>query len=82
MALETELQVFDSKKVELLSHHEGKFALIIGTELIDTFDQWEAAYQAGLEKKGNVPMLIKRVVRDENLETVPAMTLGLISAHL
>jgi hypothetical protein len=82
MALETELQYFQSIKAELLQHHEGKYALIIGNELIGTFDHRDEAYKAGLEKRGNVPMLIKHIVREETRETIPAMTLGLFSAHL
>jgi len=82
MALETELTFFESIKAELLPHNEGKYALIIGRELIGTYDRQEDAYKAGVEAKGNVPMLIKLISVRERPESLPAMTLGLISAHL
>jgi len=80
MALEVELRHFDSIKEELLKHHEGKFALIIGTELIGTFDTAEMAYKKGIETRGNVPMLIKRISKDETPDTIPSMTFGLLRA--
>lgn len=81
MALETELQHYESIKADLLQHYEGKYALIIGAELIGIFDQREAAYRTGIEQRGNVPMLIRRIVRDEPMDVIPAMTLGLLRAR-
>ena len=82
MPLETELRYFEAKKEELLRHHEGKYALVVGEELLGVFDSREEAYKFGIEKRGNVPMLIKQIIRDEPTETVPALTLGLFRAHL
>jgi len=82
MALDTELRYFESIKGELLQHHEGKYALVIGTDLVGVFDHSEEAYKAGIEQRGNVPMLIKRVSKDDPVETIPAMTLGLVRANL
>lgn len=80
--LEVELQYFESHKNEWLEHHEGKFALVVGQELLGVFDSREDAYKAGIELRGNVPMLIKQISRREPTETVPALTLGLIGACL
>ncbi len=82
MVLETELQKFEALKEELLQHHEGKYALIVGDELVGVFDHREEAYKDGLAKKGNVPMLIKRISREEPTESAPALTLGLLSVRL
>lgn len=82
MALDTELRYFESIKGDLLQHHEGKYALVIGTDLVGVFDHSEEAYKAGIEQRGNVPMLIKRVSKDDPVETIPAMTLGLVRANL
>lgn len=83
MALETELQHFGTIKPQLLEHHEGKYAVIVGTDLLGVFDDAESAYAYAIEKRGNVPMLIKQVLREEPpAESVPAMMLGLISARL
>lgn len=82
MALEQELAYFESVKEQLLQHHEGKYALIIGRELVGVFDHRDEAYKVGIETRGNVPMLIKVIRRQEPIEAVPAMNLGLLRARL
>ena len=82
MVLETELAYYESVKDSLLQHHEGKCVLIVGRDQLGVFDQAEDAYRAGIEQRGNVPMLIKKVERTEEVETVPSMVLGLINAHV
>jgi hypothetical protein len=81
MALETELAFYETIKEELLQHYQGKFVLIIGNERLGVFDKSEDAYARGIELKGNVPMLIKRIDQNEPIERIPAMVLGLINAH-
>lgn len=81
MVLERELEYFDSIKAELLQRYEGKYALIVGAELLGVFDHPEEAYKAGIEKRGNVPMLIKQVLKQDAPARVPAMTLGLLRAR-
>jgi len=81
MALEIEQAYYETVKSELLQHHEGKFVLIIGREQFGIFDKSEDAYKHGIEVRGNVPMLIKRIERNESVERIPAMVLGLINAH-
>ena len=79
--LEVELSYYESIKPSLIQHHDGKFVLIVGNEQLGIFDKREDAYKQGITLKGNVPMLIKKIQRDEPLEYVPAMVLGLINAH-
>jgi hypothetical protein len=81
MALEKELAYYDSIKDELIKNHDGKFALIVGEELLGVYDTPKAAYEAGTNQRGNVPMLIKRVAADETPEKIPVVALGLLSAH-
>ncbi len=81
MALEQELAFYETIKEDLLRHHDGKFVLIVGNEQLGVFDNPDDAYNRGIELKGNVPMLIKRVERNEPVEVIPAMVLGLINAH-
>ena len=81
MVLDTELAYFESIKADLLKHHEGKFALIVGEEQLGIFDNPEDAYTYGIEQKGNIPMLIKKIQSDEPIDYIPAMVLGLIDAH-
>jgi hypothetical protein len=81
MPLQTELSHYETIKENLLQNHEGKFVLIIGREKLGVFDKSEDAYRHGIALKGNVPMLIKQIQRDEPIEHIPAMVLGLINAH-
>ena len=82
MPLQDELTFFDSVKEELVQHHEGKFVVIIGHEQLGIFDRIEDAYKAGVDQRGNVPMLIKRISKEEPVESLPALSIGLISADL
>jgi hypothetical protein len=70
MALEKELATYQRKLEELLPH-EGKFALIHGDELAGTWDTYEDALQAGYQKFGLTPFLVKRI---EWAETVHNFT--------
>jgi hypothetical protein len=80
--LEVEIKHFESLKVDLLRQSPGKYALIIGTELLGVFDRPEEAYRVGIQSKGNVPMLIKQIVPEDAAARLPAMTLGLLYAGL
>jgi len=71
-----------SLKADLLRQSPGKYALIIGTELLGVFDRPEEAYRVGIQSKGNVPMLIKQIVPEDAAARLPAMTLGLLYAGL
>ena len=82
MALETEIRYFEAQKQELLKHHEGKFALVVGERVLGVFDTQEEAYRAGLAQIGNRPMLIKQILRAEPTESAPALALGLLGARL
>ncbi|MBI4574546.1 MAG: hypothetical protein HY713_14815 [candidate division NC10 bacterium] len=81
MVLEAEVKFFESIKTELLQRHEGKYALIVGAELLGVFDHQEDAYKVGIEKRGNIPMLIKQVLKDDAPARVPALTVGLLHAR-
>jgi len=80
-ALKEELAFYECKKAEFLLAQEGKFVLIKHSELIGVFDSQEQAYSEGLSKLGNVPFLIKQVVKEEPVESIPALHFGLIRAY-
>lgn len=82
MGLEAEIRYFEAHKQELLKHHEGKFALVVGESLLGVFDSDEEAYKAGLTQVGNRPMLIKQILRAEPTQSAPALALGLLGARL
>jgi len=79
--LKAELAYFERIKPELLQHHLGKFALIKGEELLGTFTKRDEAYEEGVKRLGNAPMLIKQIVLQDPVEQVPALTHGLLNAH-
>ena len=76
-----ELKAFARRKEELLRVCEGKYAVFKGADFCGTFDTVEAAYNAGVERFGNVPFLIQPVKREAHAERFPALDLGLLHAH-
>ena len=78
MALEREYAFFAENKDSLLEHHEGKFALIYGDSLIGVWDSKENAYNEGIEQLGNVAFLIKHIVAEDAVESIPALFVGAI----
>ena len=78
--LAVELAYYEEHRQELLEHHEGKFVLIKGGELVDAFDTAEAAYAEGVKRFGNAPMLIRQVLPKESVDWAPALTLGVLRA--
>jgi len=64
MALEKELSVYDAHLIELLAS-EGKYVLICGEEISGVFDSYEQALDAGYQKYGLRPFLVKQINRAE-----------------
>lgn len=61
MALEKELQTYSEKLDELKAKHEGKFVLIRGDKVVDTFSSYDDAIKAGYQEFGLEPFLVKQV---------------------
>ena len=80
-SLSRELDFFAKHKAEWLARQEGKYVLIKGDELGGFFDNAEAAFENGVDRWGNVPMLIKRVLPTDPVESSPALRFGLINVH-
>jgi len=77
---EQELAYYNEHRAEFLSKYEWKHLLIKGQELIGVFDDAEAAYVEGLRRFGNNPFLIKQVLREEPVQQIPALSLGILLA--
>jgi len=60
MALEKELATYRAKLPEL-KQHEGKFVLIHGEQVIDTFTSYEDALKAGYKQFNLEPFLVKQI---------------------
>lgn len=81
-ALAEEQHYFESHRQELLSKYEGRYVLIHGNELLGSFETDQGAYEHGLKKLGNVPMLIVQMLRNPPEEETPhALRLGLLDAR-
>lgn len=65
MALEKELATYKAKLPELKAH-VGKYVLIQGDDVIDTFNTYEDALKEGYSKAGLAPFLVKRIEAIEN----------------
>jgi hypothetical protein len=80
--LEQELKFYDEHRHELVAVNSGLFALIKGRELIGVFATLREAYNQGIERFGNVPMLIRQVLPADPAHTIPAFTQGLLNDRL
>ena len=80
--LKTEIEYFESVKEELLQHHEGKYVLVQGKKLVDTFDTPQAAYVEGIRLLQLTPFLIRRVTRTPEALQGKTMGQGLLYAHI
>ena len=78
--LEKELAYYEKNRTEFLSKYEWKYLLIKESELVGVFDKAEDAYSEGLRRFGNAPLLIKQVLREERVEHIPVLSLGIIHA--
>lgn len=77
--LQTELEYFQKHKQEYLKLYKSQFVLIKGEMFAGAFTTDAEAYQAGLEKFGNEPFLIKQVLDEDGTVAYPAFTVGMIS---
>lgn len=78
---EQELAYYNEHREDFLSKYEGKHLLIKGHELIGVFDDAQTAYVEGLHRFGNNPFLIKQVLREEPVQQIPALSLGILLAN-
>jgi len=61
--LSRELKTYEENFVSLLGAHEGKFVLIHGEKIVGTFDSQMDAIACGYREFGNVPFLVKQVLK-------------------
>jgi hypothetical protein len=60
--LEQELETFERNRSALLGTAKGKFALVKGAQVVDTFESQQDAIKRGYDLYGNVPFLVKQVL--------------------
>ncbi|MGH6677386.1 MAG: hypothetical protein ACREDL_00220 [Bradyrhizobium sp.] len=66
----TELETYENHKQELLESSEGKFVVVHQIELAGVWDRYDDALQAGYERFGLSPFLVKRIERIERAEFI------------
>ena len=79
--LERELATFEREKPRLLREHKGKFALVKGDVVVETFSTFQLAYAEGTNRFGTEPFLVRQVVEKEQVQSAPALSLGLIRVN-
>jgi len=63
--LDAELKTYEQHRDRLLARAEGKFALIHGDQVVGVFESEMDAISQGYRQFGNVPFLVKQVVKIE-----------------
>jgi hypothetical protein len=69
MALEKELKTYKNKLSEL-KKDEGKFVLIHGDEIVDTFTSYEDAIKEGYKLFKLNPFFVKQIHSIENVQFI------------
>lgn len=70
MALEKELETYNAKLPEL-KEQEGKYVLIQGDQIVDTYTSYEDAMKEGYTKFGlNKPFLVKQIRSIEQVQFI------------
>jgi hypothetical protein len=75
--LDTELKTYEQNRERLLEESEGKYVLIHDNRILGTFESEMDAINAGYERLGNVPFLVKQVVRVEVPASFTSSLLGI-----
>ena len=68
-SLEKELETYKNKLPEL-KQHEGKFVLIKGEEVVDTFTSYEDAIKEGYKRFKLEPFLVKQIHSIEQVQFI------------
>jgi hypothetical protein len=79
MALEAERRFFRQRRAELLRHHEGKFALVHGEELVGVFSTFDDAYAHGIARFGRQLFLVEQISPAKPLAHLPSRYAWLVS---
>jgi len=72
-----ELETYERHRDELLGKSEGKFALIHGNQIVSIFDSKKDAIEQGYERFGNIPFLVKQIVKVETPQNFVSNLLGI-----
>ena len=74
--LEKELDTYEKNKETLVGSSEGKFVLIRGDKVGGVYDSKPDAINEGYRQFGNVPFLVKQILKVENRHNFVSNLLG------
>ena len=75
--LDEEVRTYENRKPELLGSSEGKFVLIKGVEVAGIYESETDAITDGYNRFGNVPFLVRQVLRVEPTQNFITNSLAL-----
>jgi len=74
--LEAELDTFQRNRERLLAMGEGKYVLIHGGEIVGVYESKMDAISQGYQKFGNIPFLVKQILKVEMPQNFVSSLLG------
>jgi hypothetical protein len=77
ITLQPELAVFERLRLSLLDRALGKYALVKGSDLVDTFEGEAEAIREGYRRFGNEPFLVKHIVEADVPLNFTSFNLGI-----
>jgi hypothetical protein len=75
--LQTELDAFERLRMTLVDRAPGKYALVKGPDLVDTFSSELEAIREGYRRFGNEPFLVKHIVEADVPMNFTSFNLGM-----
>ena len=76
--LSKEIKTYNEKKADLLRDNSGKFVLIKGDKLVGIYDTKNDAIKIGIEKFGNNPFLVKKIMEIDETQNFTSNLIRLI----
>lgn len=81
LTLKNEIELYETNKEDWVDQYgEGKFVAIKEDAVLGPYDSQEKAYEEGLNEFGLEPFLVQRVSKEEQVDHLPALELGIIHA--
>ncbi len=76
LVLDVELKTYEQNRDQLLGTAEGKFVLIQNSQIVGIYDSKMDAIAIGYQQFGNVPFLVKQIVKVETPQNFTSNLLG------
>jgi hypothetical protein len=80
MPLEQDTRWFEEQRSHLVATYFGKFLVINDGKVLGSYDNAQAAYEAGLRSAGPNAFLVKQALPSDPVEHMPAVWLGTLRA--